>query len=151
MGNNEPIGQQSGVTTNNLEGMLKDTCTPIYYGEKEKVVILELIIEMIKCIDDNEREKKFINYQSKLMLLSLFTKDESYCAEKEWRFLLTNKDASFNQKVFFPYATSIYLGNSLDSEKRKNLIDIARTKGLNVYSRVLCVGNSKWKYVKEEI
>lgn len=138
------------VPKNKQEENLILDLLPIYYAKKEKILITELFLKIIKCENFNER----IQLQNKLshkLYSSLYTKTKSWKPEKEWRFCILNKNHLDGIEVDFNFATKIYLGEKISPYWKKRLINIARKQNLEVYERKFDKTKSNIKYVKIEI
>ena len=120
---------------------------PIYYGEKQPLMITRMLDETLEYTIRPETLQDLIDQEAELLYISLNTKTPQWIGEEEWRFGIPKIQAESNV-VPFDFAESIYLGESIEDEWKNKLIEIARQQGLLVYQRKLDSTKSKWIYEK---
>ena len=120
---------------------------PIYYGEKQPLMITKMLDEALEYAVRPETLQDLINQEAESLHISLNTKTPQWIGEEEWRFGIPKIQVESNA-VPFDFAESIYLGENLDDEWKDKLLVIAREQGLAVYQRKLDPTKSKWIYIK---
>lgn len=107
---------------------------PIYYGNREHIKFIDLLIDGIVSKNSSEG----ISYEDyRNIFLSMLTKDPNYSMQKEWRIVFDNVITQNKNLQNFPFATSIILGERISDENAFKLIEIAKDKGLSVFRRKL--------------
>lgn len=132
------------------EWSLIPNLVPIYYGEKQPLMITRMLDEALEYIVRPETLQDLINQESESLYISLNTKTPQWIGEEEWRFGIPKFQAESNV-VTFDFAESIYLGENIEDDWKDELLEIAREQVLAVYQRKLDSTKSKWIYEKIEI
>lgn len=124
---------------------------PIIYADKDDILISDYLRRYSLYINNKNLAEKEANELEEKIFLSLFTKDNSYSMEKEWRYcILSNKMENEKKRTIdFDFASAIYLGQNISKENELRLIEIAKQQNLLIYKRKLDDTSSKWIY--EEI
>ena len=122
---------------------------PIYYGDKQPLMITRMLDEALEYVVRPETLQDLINQEAESLYISLNTKTFQWIGEEEWRFGVPKIQTETNA-VPFDFAESIYLGENIEDEWKNKLIQIARDQGLAVYQRKLDSTKSKWIYEKLE-
>ena len=105
---------------------------PVYYGKRPKVRFLDIFKESLLSEDPNNCDT-FNEY--KKWFLSTYTKDNSYAFQNEWRIVLPYE---FKENLqLFPFVKSITLGERMDEEYMRRIIDAIKDKGISVFKRQL--------------
>lgn len=111
---------------------------PIYYGEKPKVDAFGVLNRGLQRGDDSSW---LAEEDERDWFVSVFTKDESYSFQKEWRITFDKRFGGNLQG--FPFATAIILGERVREDKKEALIKVAKKLGLEIYARELSKTGSK--------
>ena len=121
--------------------------TPIYYGEKKELSLPKLLNESLEYLDRLERITDVINQEMENLYVSLNIKSPEWNGEQEWRFSVVKEQVSSN-KIDFDFAEAIYLGETIETEWKIKLIEIAKEQHLEVYQRKLDKLGATWIYEK---
>lgn len=112
---------------------------PIYYGEKNEIKFMETLANSIASTN-TIHGMNHDDYQK--LFLSVFTKDNTYSFEKEWRVSYDEEIPGGNLQKF-PFIKSIILGERMSKEDADYLIDIAKNKKIKIYQRKFNRNHSK--------
>ncbi len=142
--------QLEGVYTNHLANPLLRACMlqifPMIYTDKTNVHNgYDFSIEQDNMMYNKAigKEENFDWFWYYYMIVAMLNKKNSYSWEKEWRVVLFNlKD----NKVYFPFATCIYLGKDILKSNKEKLIKIARKNNLSVYQQRLDEAKGEYFY-----
>lgn len=118
---------------------------PIYYGEKQPLMITRVLDEALEYAVHPEMLQDLFNQETESLYISLNTKTPQWIGEEEWRFGILKIQAESNA-VPFDFAESIYLGENIENKWKDKLLEIAREQGVAVYQRKLDSTKSKWIY-----
>ncbi len=118
---------------------------PIYYGEKEKIRLVDILQNGVFNLDGGAIFEGIAQSDYEKMHVSSYTKSKKWEFQKEWR--VTYGDSNLQS---FPFATAIILGESIEENNRDSLIAVAREKGLRIYQRKLNRSGSRIIYEKVE-
>lgn len=132
------------------EWSLIPNLVPIYYGEKQPLMITRMLDEALEYAVRPETLQDLINQEAESLYISLNTKTSQWIGEEEWRFGISKFQAESNV-VPFDFAESIYLGENIEDNWKDKLLEIAREQGLAVYKRKLDSTKSKWIYEKIKV
>lgn len=91
-----------------------------------------------------EYEKNIDVFNYFVTLSSLIYKNKDYSWEREWRIILFNLDV---QEIYFPFATSIYLGRNITKKNKNRLLNIAKKLNLSVYQQQLNEEKARYDYI----
>lgn len=116
---------------------------PIYYGEKEKIRFVDLLMHGMLNSDGEMVIGGITKSDYEKMHISSYTKSPIWSFQKEWR--VTYGKTNLQP---FPFATGLILGERIKEEDKNELIKIAQDKGLTVYQRKLNRSGSKIIYEK---
>ena len=132
------------------EASLIRNLLPIYYGEKQPLMITKYLDETLTYTMRTETIDELPKQESAKLFVSLYTKTIEWVGEQEWRFSIPRQQAESNA-ISFDFAESIYLGEKIEDEWKDKILEIARDQGLVVYQRNLDSTKSKWIYESEEV
>ena len=121
--------------------------TPIYYGEKKELSLFKLLNESLEYLCRPEGITDLINQEMENLYVSLNIKSPEWNGEQEWRFSVVKDQVSTN-KIDFDFAEAIYLGETIETEWKIKLIEIAKEQHLEVYQRKLDKLGGTWIYEK---
>lgn len=127
------------------EASLIRNLLPIYYGEKEPLMITKYLDETLTYTMRSETIEELYTQESGKLYASLYTKTLEWIGEQEWRFSIS-KHQSESNSVPFDFAECVFLGENIDDDWMHKLIDIAKNQNLKVYQRKLDNSKSKWLY-----
>ena len=129
------------------EASLIRNLLPIYYGQKDPLIITRYLDEILTYTMRAETIDELGKQESGKLYVSLYIKTIEWMGEQEWRFSIPKHQAE-NNAVPFDFAESIYLGENIEDDWKDKLIEIAREQGLAVYKRKLDSTKSKWIYLR---
>ena len=130
-----------------FESFYRTNLYPIYYGQKERINIFDIFKKSI--FNKNKNDVNGILAEDyRKMFISSYTKEMKWCAQNEWRINIP-KLFDENNKQPFPYATAVILGEKMDLNNQKSIIDICRKKGIPVFKRKY--NSSRSKIIVEKI
>lgn len=135
---------------NSREASLIRNLLPIYYGEKQPLMITKYLDETLTYTMRPETIDELPKQETAKLFVSLYTKTIEWVGEQEWRFSIPRQQTESNA-VLFDFAESIYLGENIENEWKDKLLEIALEQGLAVYQRKLDSTKSKWIYESEEV
>lgn len=116
---------------------------PIYYGEKTKLSVLDLLASSAEASlgNFNELTKNFFVKA----LVSLFTKKDDWGTQREWRILSTSSSTSSNS-ISFPFASAVYLGEKMSFSVEERVLKVAKDLKLKVFKQANYVFGSHKVY-----
>lgn len=132
------------------EASLIRNLLPIYYGEKQPFMITKYLDETLTYTMRSETIDALPKQESGKLFVSLYTKTIEWMGEQEWRFSIPKMQEDSNV-VPFDFAKCIYLGQNIEENWKRKLLDIAKTQNLKVYQRRLDNSKSKWLYLELEL
>lgn len=133
------------IPKSNHEISLLTCLVPIYYGDKKEIRLTRILDECVEYGARPESLDDLISQESENLFISMHTKNIEWNGEQEWRFCLPLVEAKSNL-VDFDFARVLYLGDKIDEDWKRELIDIARMQKLKVYQRKLDKMKSDWLY-----
>ena len=111
---------------------------PMYYGEREFIKFFDVLVRGLT----SKKQINGVSYEDyEKWFLSVYTKNETYSFQKEWRVVFT-ADMGGNKQPF-PFIKSIILGEKISDENKAKLIEIAKSKGYEVYQRKPNISGSR--------
>jgi len=135
---------------NPREASLIRNLLPIYYGEKQPLMITKYLDETLTYTMRTETIDELPEQESAKFFVSLYTKTIEWVGEQEWRFAIPKQQAESNA-VPFDFTKCIYLGEEIEDSWKCKLINIAKAQKLKVYQRKLDDSKSKWLYLELEL
>ena len=108
------------------------------------VIYTENIFEMTENLSRQLKGKSVGN----IMLLSPLYKYKDWSYEKEWRLVLTDLKKTIDE-FNMPKPKAIYLGTKISEDNKKNIIQIVKSKSINVYQ--MKMSSSEFKLVAEKL
>lgn len=129
------------------EASLIRNLLPIYYGQKEPLMITRYLDETLTYTMRNETLDELGNQESAKLYASLYIKTPEWIGEQEWRFSIPKHQAESNA-IPFDFYECIYLGENIEDGWKEKLMRIAKDQGLKVYQRGLDNTKSKWVYTE---
>ena len=120
-----------------LKGLL-----PVFYtNRRPKFDSYKLQLEEYKdTFYENEDEFWSPTISTKLKMQMLI-KHPRYSNEQEWRIIVRGEESG---PIWFPFATTIYMGKDISKENKEKLIKIATNNNFNIYQQK--VGVEKFQY-----
>jgi hypothetical protein len=120
---------------------------PIIYGDKKPVDFID-IFKIAKKQYCNEYFDIHIlkNYEIQFNL-QYRTKSRTYDHEKEWRFY-QKKEKAISRKYYFPFISKIYIGKDMNSRNKSRILNIAKTKNIEVFQQGYNLFTSSFSYRK---
>ena len=88
---------------------------PIYYGDKQPLLITNMLNEALEYAIRPETFQELFDQEAMSLFISLNTKTIQWIGEEEWRFGLSKTQTDSNA-VPFDFAESIYLGERIANE-----------------------------------
>lgn len=138
------------VPKDKREACLLPELLPIYYGEREGLLLSRILDEVLEYMIRPETIQDLINQETEKLFVSLHTKKPEWNGEQEWRFCLP-KDNITSNLIDFDFAKALYLGENIEQEWKDKLLEIAKEQNLIVYQRKLDRMKSNWIYEKIEL
>lgn len=123
---------------------------PIYYGERQELLLSKMLNEILEYMIRPETMQDLINQETEKLYVSLHTKNPEWNGEQEWRFSLPIDKIDSNL-IDFDFAKALYLGENIEEEWKNKLLEIAKEQKLLVFQRKLDRLKSNWIYEKVEI
>lgn len=117
---------------------------PIIYDKNKKFDMFEFIKPILLSIIENKDNKKLTNSEIINLNMNLFTKSYSWRWQKEWRFF-KKLDANEN-KILFPFISSIYIGKNMTEDNKKRILDISKINKYKVYQQEMNRIGSAYEY-----
>lgn len=118
---------------------LLGTLLPIYYGRKDKINIMDCLIDSsLEFVNPKMNEEVL-----QKVFVSLYTKDIKWQGESEWR-LRIEEPIQEGVCVDFDFVFEVILGDKISKQNENRLIEISKRLSIPVYKRKLDVFHSKF-------
>ena len=126
---------------------IKFNISPIYYGNREILDLPSMLEYSFKQFCYKYKDQNLEHQLAIDLNMQIRSKDKDFIGEIEWRYIVYKDNMTTNRQPF-PFAKRIYLGCEMTDSNRRKLLNIASTKGLEVYQQKFDEIQSKYDYYK---
>jgi len=120
---------------------------PMLYDEKKAIDLVDIFTVAKKHYCGEIYDENSIRQIDITMNLHSRTKSITYDHEMEWR-LFQKKEVIRDRKFDFPYISRIILGKDIKKRNKSRLVNIAKSKGIDVYQQEFNFFSSSFNYYK---